>query len=73
MGTRARYFFGGTDKEISEKRMVLALVKRVAVLQSVAATVAVLLGLLFLVDKLGRLDQELPDTLFGPSQLWAPC
>ena len=73
MGIRARYFFWGTDKEISEKRMVLALVKRVAVLQSVAATVAVLLGLLFLVDKLGRLDQELPDTLFGPSQLWAPC
>ena len=53
--------------------MVLALVKRVAVLQSVAATVALLLGLLLLVDKLGRLDQELPDTLFGPSQLWAPC
>ena len=54
--------------------MVFALVKRVTVLPAVAAAVAVLLRLLLLVDELGRVDQDLPDTLFGPCHLlWAPC
>ena len=53
--------------------MVFALVKRVAVLPAVAAAVAVLLRLLVLVDELGGVDQDLPDTLFGPCHLlWAP-
>ena len=54
--------------------MVFALVKRVAVLPAVAAAVAVLLRLLLLVDELRGVDQDLPDTLFGPCHLlWAPC
>ena len=59
---------------VRAERMVFALVKRVAVLPAVAAAVAVLLRLLVLVDELGRVDQDLPDTLFGPGHLlWAPC
>ena len=54
--------------------MDFAPVKRVAVLPAVAAAVAVLLWLLLLADELGRVDQDLPDTLFGPCHLLrAPC
>ena len=65
-----------TDNVIAVRaeRMVFALIKRVAVLPAVAAAVAVLLRLLVLVDELRRVDQDLPDTLFGPCHLlWAPC
>ena len=50
--------------------MVFALVKRVAVLPAVAAAVAVLLRLLVLVDELGGVDQDLPDSLFRPRYLF---
>ena len=56
------------------ERMISTLVKGIAVFPAVRTTVAVLLGLLALAHKLLWVDQDLPDALLCPRNLfWAPC
>ena len=56
------------------ERMVATPVKGIAVFPAVTPAVAVLLGLLALADELLWVDQDLPDALLCPRNLfWAPC
>ena len=66
---------GWTDDIVTmgAERMIPTLVKGVAVFPTIAPTVPVLLRLLTLADKLLWVDQDLPDALLCPRNLfWAP-